>query len=134
MSGQGADRSDGTNFSPHATPRAIETQSPAGEVPPPADSASGTQGRGRRTGERGKGKGHPGDAVTGEVNEWLQRLHFTNEGTEARDWKYASRRTGDEIVDVEAGNAPPPPWVAFPSLFLTLIFLVYPTVSTSVLC
>ena len=119
----GADRSDGTNFSPRATPRATERQSPAREVRPPADSASGTQRRGS-----GQGKGHPGTRLRG------RRTTGSREGTEASDGKYASRPTGDELVDAEAGNAPPPPRVAFPSLFLTLIFLVYPAVSTAVLC
>lgn len=61
----------------------------------------------------------------------LQRLHFTNEETETRDRKYALRPTGEELVDVEAENARPLAWVAFPSLSLMFIFLVYCILSMS---
>ena len=91
----------------------------------------GLRDPGERQGD--KGKATQGTRLRREVNEVLQRLHFTKEETETRDRKYASRPTGEELVDAEAENARPMPCVAFPSLSLMLIFLVYCMVSMSVL-
>lgn len=97
------------SFSPCTTPGHWGA-APEGEVPP-------TNRHGPRPRERqgNKGKAARGRGLRREVNEG-SRGYFTNEETEARDrevWKTAG--CGGYL------------WVAFPSLSLMLIFLVYHT-------